>query len=374
MVDEKRKIIFFGKLPPPFIGPAVATQILLNSKLRDYFELIHLDLSDHRDINTLGKLDFTNFYLAFKQYFNLIRLILKHKPHLVYIPVGQNTVSYIRDSICILLVRLFRSKVVCHLRGGNFKNWYDSAHSLVKWWVRYVHQKVSAQIVLGRNLRQLFNWLIPDEKIYVVPNGGNYNFPPVTKDENSIRVLFLGNFIGTKGVLDVLKASIMIHENQEIKNTDIKFLFAGNWRDTKTRVEFEKILEEKPLLPVEMLGPVKGNDKLKLLASSDIFVFPTYYPNEGHPWVIVEAMAAGLPIISTDHGAIIESVRDCKNGFIVEAKNPHQVAKKIEFLIENPKTRKQMGRESKKIYLENFTEDIMVERLQAVFEKVLNGG
>ena len=146
MTDERKKIIFFGKLPPPYIGPAVATRIILNSKLKDEFELIHLDLSDHRGINTLGNFDFTNFYLAFKQYFNLIRLILKHKPYLVYIPAGQTTVGYIRDSVFILLARLFRRKVICHLRGGNFKNWYDSANSFVKWWVRYVHRKIIEQI------------------------------------------------------------------------------------------------------------------------------------------------------------------------------------------------------------------------------------
>jgi glycosyltransferase involved in cell wall biosynthesis len=369
MADEKKKIIFFGKLPPPFIGPAVATRILLNSKLKDVFDLIHLDLSDHRDINTLGKLDFTNFYLTFKQYSRLLWLLVKHKPDLVYIPVGQTTVSYIRDSIFILLVRLFRRKVVCHLRGGNFKNWYNSARRLVKWWVRYVHRKVSAQIVLGNNLRHLFNWIIPDERIFVVPNGGNYKFPPVKKNENNIHVLFLSNLLRTKGVLEVLRAAVIINESEKIKN--IKFLFAGNWQDNETRKDFEEILAKYPHLPVEVIGSIQGEEKLWLLASADIFVFPTFYPHEGHPWVIVEAMAAGLPIISTDHGAIVESVVDGKNGFIVEARNPHQVADKIEFLVENPKTREQMGMESKKRYIENFTEKRMVKRLGDIFEKVM---
>jgi glycosyltransferase involved in cell wall biosynthesis len=362
------KVIFLGKLPPPYIGPAVAARIILNSHLKDEFELIHLDTSDHRDINTLAKLDFVNFYLAFKQYFNLIRLLIRHKPVLVYIPVGQTTVGYCRDSIFILMSKLFGRKVLCHLRGGNFKNWYNSANKLVKWWVRIVHKKVDGQIVLGNNLRHLFSWLLPEKKIFVVPNGGNYKFPVVIKRGNRIQVLFLANLIGSKGVLDVLQAAVIISE----KTDTITFLFAGNWWDKETRVEFERTLDKHPDLPIQIIGPIKGEEKLSLLASADIFVFPTFYPNEGHPWVIVEAMAAGLPIISTDHGAIIESVTDGKNGFIVEAKNPHQVAEKIDFLLENPKIREQMGAESKKKYIENFTEDRMVERLQAVFEKVIS--
>ena len=61
------RVLFLGKLPPPYIGPSVATQLILNSRLKDEFELIHLDLSDPRDIDTLGKIDFMNIYLALAQ-------------------------------------------------------------------------------------------------------------------------------------------------------------------------------------------------------------------------------------------------------------------------------------------------------------------
>lgn len=360
-----------GKLPPPYIGPAVATQIILNSNLKDKFELIHLDISDHRDINTLGKWDFTNFYLVFKQYFNLIRLLIKHKPGLVYIPVGQTTVSYCRDSVFILLSKLFGRKVLCHLRGGNFKKWYNSSNEMVKWWVRFVHRKVDGQIVLGNNLRHLFNFLLPEEKIFVVPNGGNYIFPSLPKREDNIQVLYLGNFISTKGIFDVLKAAAIINEREDMKNINIMFLFAGSWRDNEVKKEFERMLEEHSGLPVRVLGPVTGEEKCRVLASSDIFVFPTYFPPEGHPWVIVEAMAAGLPIISTDHGAIAESVIHNENGFIIEKRSPIQIAEKIQYLSDHPEIRKRMGNKSRQFYLANFTEEKMVERLMIAFHSVL---
>ena len=85
--------------------------------------------------------------------------------------------------------------------------------------------------------------------------------------------------------------------------------------------DFENFLQQHPELPVINHGPVKGDKKFSILNEADIFVFPTYYRNEGHPWVTVEAMAAGLPVISTDHAAISESVHDGKNGYLVEKKN-----------------------------------------------------
>ncbi|HRB38238.1 MAG TPA: hypothetical protein PK134_04995, partial [Bacteroidia bacterium] len=124
MSDKKYTVIFLGKLPPPYIGPSVACEIILNSKLKDEFNLIHLDLSDKRDINTLAKLDLTNFYLAFKQYFQLFWYCIRYRPDLVYVPAGQTNVGYTRDAGYILIAKLFGIKVLTHLRGGYFLNWY----------------------------------------------------------------------------------------------------------------------------------------------------------------------------------------------------------------------------------------------------------
>ena len=121
---------------------------------------------------------------------------------------------------------------------------------------------------------------------------------------------------------------------------------------------------------VKVIGPVYGRNKYDLLLSSDIFVF-TPVQEEGHPWVIIEAMEAGLPIIATDRGAITESVIDGKNGFIVEKENPSQIAERIQYLIDNPEQRKRMGEESRRLYLENFTEEKMIRRLSQTFHSVL---
>lgn len=364
--QEKSTILFLGKLPPPYIGPSVACQIILNSKLKDEFNLIHIDLSDHRDISTLGKIDFGNFYLAFKQYYSLYKNLRKHRDAMVYVPAGQTTVGYTRDAVFIVLAKLFGRKVITHLRGGNFLKWYNSAPGFAKWIVRKVHPKVNAQIVLGNNLRHLFNWLIPDKNIHVIPNGGNYTIPPVAKSGEKVRILYLGNFIGTKGVLETLYSIDYLKDIVD----KIEFVFAGSWRDDETRKAFLQFKEEHPELPITMAGSVSGNPKFELLAGSDIFVFPTYYPNEGHPWVIVEAMAAGLPVITTDHAAISESVKENENGFLVEKKSAEAVAAKIRFLVEHPDQRKAMGIKSREMYVNGFTQDIMIERLARVFREV----
>ena len=366
--EKRKKILFLSPLPPPHMGPTIATGIILNSKLKNEFRIIHLDTSDHRELDHLNRIDFRNVFLAVKHGVILLWLIITRMPDLIYIPVSQTTLGYIRDSAYILLSKMFGRKVICHLRGGNFKNWYDSSKSLMRWYIRVVHSLVDGQIVLGKKLLKLFQGIIPDNKVYVVPNGQNEQLRYKKKHPgNKIRVVYLSNMIGAKGLFHLLDA---VPDVINATRKNIEFIFAGSWPDEQTKKIFDAHSEDSRIFPVKAIGPVYGNDKYDLLLSSDIFVFPPVQ-EEGHPWVIIEAMGAGLPIIATDRGAITESVIEGKNGFIVEKKNPSQIAEKIKYLIENPAQRKKMGEESRRLYLENFTEDKMIARLSHAFHTVL---
>lgn len=364
---QEKKVIFLGPLPPPYMGPTVATEFLLKSRLADRFELIHLDTSDHRGAEELGAIDFTNIYLGLKHTMQLFWLILIHRPAMVYIPISQTTLGFLRDSLFIMVSALQRCTILCHLRGGNFRNWFDSCNGLMRGYIRLIYRFVDGQIVLGKKLRPLFEGLVPANHIFVVPNGRDFSpFPQKPVAGPKITILFLANFIRTKGILDVVHAARIVAQ----QCPHIEFVLAGNWVEDDVRAELETFLRREPV-PVRIIGPVVGEKKHETLRSADIFVFPSYYPPEGHPWVIVEAMAAGLPIISTDQGAITESVIDGENGYIVEKRNPAALAAKIINLIRHPEKRLAMGQASRKLYEENFTETIVVAQMAQTFDALL---
>ena len=366
---HKFRILVIGAVPPPYMGPTIATEIIINSKLRNEFDLIHLDTSDHRDLNTINRTDFWNFFLSFKQYFMLVKSILMYWPDLTYIQICQTTLGYFRDAPFILISKLFDRKIICHLRGGNFRNWYSSSSALTRWGVRCVHSLIDGQIVLGECLRDLFRGILPDNRIFVVPNGKNIDFDAKKQKYSAkIRILFLSNFIREKGIVDVLKSIPEVYRHQ----TKVEFVFVGDWFDEDTKNEVEEFVVNNKALPIQIMKPIRELRNLDILKQCDIFVFPTYYPKEGHPWVIVEAMAAGLPIITTDQGAIGESVLNGLNGFIIKKRNPQHIAERINFLIDHPDIRKEMGEHSRRIYLQNFTEEKMIERLSSAFRSVLS--
>lgn len=363
----KPKILLLGKLPPPHIGPAIAMEILLKSGLHNHYSIYHLNTNVHNALNTIGLWNFEKIYKNIFIYFNLFKLIIRHRPSLVLVPISQSTLGFLKDSIFILICRMLCRKTIIHLRGSNFKNWLNTACVITRCYVAFILSRCQGVIVLGKKLRYLFSDYFSEDRIFTVPNGGNFRIPYKKNNNSTPQILYLGNLQRSKGIEDVIKAGLILKEEYQL---DFNINVVGGWRDKSTKNTCLQIVT-KSNLPIVFYSPVGGAKKFSFLAKSDIFIFVPCEP-EGHPWVIIEAMAAGLPIISADQGAITECVMDAVNGFIVEKQNPEQLARKIRFLIQHPDIRKNMGKESQRLYLENFTEEKMVTRLTRCFNVVLN--
>ena len=363
-MSQKATILILCKLPPPIIGPAIATNIILNSSLKEGFDLIHFDTRINADVATMGKWSLSKLFKIFELYREYKAVIKKEHPDLILVPISQTTMGFVKDAPFIR-IGAKHAKVVVQLRGSNFKNWLATATSFTNDFVNKTLKKCDGVIVLGNNLRYLFEDVFKEEQIFVVPNGGNYQLQ--TKKEPTLTVLYLANFLSSKSFDDLLKAIVILKEKGM---TNFKINAAGAWDNEAFKQKCLGIIKDNKLEHVTLLPPKSGKAKMQLFADADVFVFCPKMP-EGHPWVIVEAMANGLPVIATDKGAIIESVIDGKNGFIVPSEEPAVIAEKLEELLHNSALRSQFSKQSKVLYKANFTEEKMVENLKDVFESVL---
>ena len=120
---NNKTVIILGKLPPPFMGPSIATEILLKSDLKNRFNLVHLDTKININLASFGKWNFWKVIKNISVYIKMIILLAKHKPDLVLIPISQTTTGFIKDSFFILFAAFFRKKIVIQLRGSNINNW-----------------------------------------------------------------------------------------------------------------------------------------------------------------------------------------------------------------------------------------------------------
>jgi glycosyltransferase involved in cell wall biosynthesis len=93
---------------------------------------------------------------------------------------------------------------------------------------------------------------------------------------------------------------------------------------------------------------------------------------EGHPIVVLEALARGLPVVATAVGGISESVRHGVNGFVTPVRGVAEIAAALETLIRDADLRKRMGRASR-VIVQDFSIDRMVDRTVALYEQVITG-
>lgn len=363
----KKKVLILGKLPPPYMGPSIAFEILINSGLKENYHLLHLDVKANETLATLGKWSLKKVFTNLNIYSRLASILKKDKPDLVLIPISQATLGFFKDSIFIIICKIYGTKVMIQLRGSDFKRWISNASILVRFYVKQVMKIPGGVIVLGQNLKHLFEAYFTQERIFVVPNGGNYNVGERHYQQTgTVKIIYLANLQPSKGIEDVVEALRIV--NRDLPNS-FTMQIIGEWRRPETKQKCLSIIEENKI-PVTFFDSSVSRKKFDFLTKSDIFVFTPREP-EGHPWVIVEAMASGLAIISTDQGAIVESVINGENGFIVQPKSPDEIAEKLKLLIADPALRTRMGKKSREFYLDKFTETRMVENFSRAFDTII---
>jgi glycosyltransferase involved in cell wall biosynthesis len=203
----------------------------------------------------------------------------------------------------------------------------------------------------------MFEGLVPPERIVAVPNGTPDIGRSITRDEAPLTVLFLSNLRRRKGVAQAVDAAVKVAAAEP----DARFLFVGDWDDPELEIELHErasAAQER----IRFLPPVNGRAKDRLLGSSSIFLFPPVEP-EGHPRVVLEAMSAGLPVVTTARGAIAETVADGETGYVLDHPDPPRLAECLVRLLRDDALRTTMGRASRERYLTLFTQEAADRRL-----------
>ncbi|PDP65507.1 glycosyltransferase family 4 protein [Porphyromonas gingivalis] len=226
------------------------------------------------------------------------QLLSKREIKIVHIHTASYN-SFYRSAIFVLLSKLLGRKVILHIHGGGFKDFYKTNPRLI----RKILGTADCLIVLSGSWKHFFESITKKPLIRVVPN-------PVILPSNEdldrrehsplLRLLFLGLLDQQKGIYDLLQ--VLADHKEEFEGRIL--LNVGGNGDVAT---FENTVKKMGLEQlVAFHGWVSGDKKKELLLNSDVFILPSYA--EGLPMAVLEAMAYGLVIVSTIVGAIPEVV------------------------------------------------------------------
>jgi len=206
--------------------------------------------------------------------------------------------------------------------------------------------------------------LVPVADTLVIRGAGvdTQKFAPTPEPPGPVRVVLTARMIREKGVPDFVEAARMLRGKAE-------FLLAGapdqGNPNSVTEAELRAWDAEGV---VRWLGPVR--DVAGLLAGVHIFCLPSTY-REGLPKAVLEAMAAGKPVVATDIPGCREAVVDGETGFLVPPGNPLVLAEALGKLIDSPELRARMGAAGRRRVEENFSDAIICAATLKVYEDLV---
>lgn len=172
--------------------------------------------------------------------------------------------------------------------------------------------------------------------------------------------------IWEKGIGELLEAFDKI----QISNTNCKLILVG-WPDVDNpqHIPISYFSKWKNSKHVFFLG--KRSDIQSILSGSDAYIYPSYY-REGIPRSILEALAAGLPILTTNTPGCNLTVIEGVNGFLFEPKSTDEISRALNLLIRNIDLLNQMGHQSRILAENKFSMHVIVDQQILLYHRILN--
>ena len=218
---------------------------------------------------------------------------------------------------------------------------------------------------------------IPESKIRVIHNGVDVNkFKPAADkrkvkaelgfNPDDLAIVSVGRLYARKGLFTLIESMPAVVK----RFPNAKFIISGKGQSD----EMHKLIAYAEKLGVKdnivFTGYYPDKKLPKLYQAADVFAFSTFY--EHHPFAVLEALATGLPVVTTTVGGIPETIESGKNGFLVEPFNPRQFSEKILYLLEHPAEAAEMGAQARKTIVENFDWRIVVKEAMKVYDEALS--
>jgi len=372
------KVMVVGPTKPPSGGIATIINDLIGSSIGNKIELMLLDTSKRTPKNRKLWQGIKSQLTIIREYAKMIR---SRKPDIVHIHSG-GYIDFYRKSIDVLLARLLGSKPVLHNHGGDFNEFIDNGSFLRRMYVKFVLRRCARVIVLSQWWKDFHSKLVPAEKVSILYNGINsapyFNAMPRSKARHILRIprdkmffLTLGVKGKRKGAFDIVEAAPLVKrafDNALLMlvgpDEDIAQGATQQLADLRAKLEVEDI--------VDLQGEADERVRHILYAAADCFLLPSYAENS--PVSIIEAMASGLPVISSTVGAIPELIDDGRTGILVPPGMPGQIAEAIITLCKDENLRKSMGRAGYDKFRKHYDmEHAFVQDLWCIYREIAGG-
>lgn len=366
-MSDRADILLVGQTPPPYHGQAVVTAMLFE---HDWGELqvamLRMGYSD--SIDAVGK-------VSPGKLLHLLCLVLKtwwialsKRPEvLYYLPASANKAPVIRDIIYLGAVRWCFAKTAFHYHAAGLPEYLAESGLLGRMGsLAYAGADVSIEICRtdyspGRAFGARRTVIVPNG-IDVAPAGCAH-----AQKEKPV-VLFVGALSEGKGVMELVETARLLAQ----KRPDVVFHLAGSWASQDFEREVTQRIREVGLEKnIAFLGVLEGQQKWQAYADADVFFFPSHYQSENFPMVLIEALACGLPIVTTRWRGIPQLMGESDAAILCDIHAPDEYAAELESLLNDEQRCDHMSKAARSHYDSRFTRSQFIRSMEQVFVELL---
>jgi len=378
------KLLVFAHTPPPHHGQSYMVELLLEGLRNDpAFEILHVNVRLSSGTEDIGAMRMGKVFPLLTCCARAILWRFQSGARVFYyVPANPSRAATMRDWIVMLLCRPFFSKCVFHWHAAGLARWLKEVSSpLQRELSRRLLTGAALSIVLSQYNRSDAEFFRA-RRIEVIPNGIPDPCPEFTANVlparcsrlsrrksaaggSHFRILYIGLCLREKGLFDAIEA---VRLANEAGNIQFALTVAGTFWHRSERAEFDRLCTalrgNRSLPQLEYVGFVSGQEKARLFMEADCLVFPTYYNAESFGLVLIEAMAHGLPVVTTNWRMIPEVLPADYPG-LVEPKAPKQIALRLTEAVTWDCFEKLRGH-----YLANFTVEGFWRKMKAALLSV----
>ncbi len=270
--------------------------------------------------------------------------------------------SLYRDLFYIFLSKIFKKKIFLFIHG--WEEEYEQTFWHKNQWMVKLFCSCSAYIVLAETFSESLVRHNIKGSIFIsstmVDDTLTAKNPIIRNFGKHITILFLARIVLSKGIFESIDAFSMLRK----KYSDSRLLVAGTGSELSAA---RKSVANNELQNVQFLGWVNGEQKAEIFKKAHLYIFPSSH-GEGMPISVLEAMAFGLPVLTTPKGGIPDFFEEGKMGFQLETKDPEYIAQKIDYLLQRPDLMKKMSEYNFNYTKEHFYASKVAKRLKRIID------
>jgi glycosyltransferase involved in cell wall biosynthesis/SAM-dependent methyltransferase len=351
---NRPRLVLIGPVPPPAYGVAKATALMKESPVlaRD-FEIIHVDTSDRSGFQGIGRLNVHNLILGLAHVWQLNRVLRKTKPDVALLTASQGRFALLRDALFVFFARSHGASVATYLRGSRYADLRALEGPVAAGALRWIFKHSSVVVVLGESLVDMARQVYPAANVAVVSNGcprAVADGQVCVRDEDHPVLAYVGRLSEEKGIPEALRVARIIAD--DVPN--LEFVFCGNWDSPAFETSTLHLVDELGLSStVRFPGPASASERADLLARAWVLMLPSH--SEGQPWVIIEAMSAGVPVVATATGAVADTLSGALARFVVPVGDVAALVRQATGLITDDALWRQTAATALQLYEQEFT-------------------